>query len=185
MSVAIHPGQTAFTRMPAPRSSAASTRVRAFSAAVSLVHRLEAAIDAGVVGDVEPNELSAELVRGQTPSLVVARRHDRSEAVLDQLPHDLATDASICAGNKRDSAVIGHRLSRSHPPRLRPGGCPGRPGLDPIRVLGAPENTSLPLRPAIELVVPPRSFVVPMPICGPIRRTGATGLEPASVTASS
>jgi len=33
MSVAIHPGQTAFTRMPVPASSAASTRVSAFRAA--------------------------------------------------------------------------------------------------------------------------------------------------------
>jgi hypothetical protein len=33
MSVAIHPGQTAFTRIPVPMSSAASTRVSAFNAA--------------------------------------------------------------------------------------------------------------------------------------------------------
>ena len=33
MSVAIHPGQTAFTGIPLPRSSAASTRVSAFKAA--------------------------------------------------------------------------------------------------------------------------------------------------------
>jgi hypothetical protein len=33
MSVAIRSGQTAFTRMPLPRGSAASTRVSAFKAA--------------------------------------------------------------------------------------------------------------------------------------------------------
>jgi hypothetical protein len=31
--------------------------------------------------------------------LLVARGQDRSEAVLDQLPHDLATDPSIRARN--------------------------------------------------------------------------------------
>src|SRR5439155_19295767 len=34
MSVATHPGQTALTKIPASRSSAASTRVKAFNAAL-------------------------------------------------------------------------------------------------------------------------------------------------------
>lgn len=93
--------------------------------AVSLLHSPEAALDAGIVGDVEPTELRAELVGGRAPLLVVACRQDRSETVLDQLPHDLATDPPIRTRNKSDSTLVRHRPSRSHPQRLRPGACLG------------------------------------------------------------
>jgi hypothetical protein len=94
---------------------------------VSLLHGPEAPIDAGIVGDIELNELSIECVGGRAPSLLVARSQDRSETVLDQLPHDLATDPSIRTRNKRESTLVRHRPSRSHPRRLRPGGILGPP----------------------------------------------------------
>jgi hypothetical protein len=67
--------------------------------AVSLLDGPEASIDAGIVGDIELNELRIECVGGRAPLLLVARGQDRSEAVLDQLPHDLATDPSIRTRN--------------------------------------------------------------------------------------
>jgi hypothetical protein len=92
---------------------------------VSLFQGPEAAIDAGIVGDIELNELRTEFVGGRAPLLLVARGQDRSEALLDQLPHDLATNPSIRTRNKSESTIIRHRRSRSHPRRLRPGGCLG------------------------------------------------------------
>ena len=106
---------------------------------MSLLNGPEASIDAGIVGDIEPNELRTECVGGRAPLLLVARGQDRSEAVLDQLPHDLATDPSIRTRNKSESTLVRHRPSRSHPRRLRPAAVWDRPGKA-LRV-GSPTRT--------------------------------------------
>jgi len=53
MSVAVQPGQTAFTRIPVPLNSAASTRVSAFRAAFVVEY-------AGVPAPIEGSEPASE-----------------------------------------------------------------------------------------------------------------------------